>query len=683
MSLSASDCSRRALETETASLQKRLLLGAAAIAFVVPTATYANPLGGAVTTGSASISTSSGKTSVNQKSEDVVIDWSSFNIGSGQTTQFIQPNAQAIAVNRIGSASASEIFGALDANGRIVLINGNGLLIGKGAQVNVGSLIATSTDGSDSDLLSGNFTQAGKQTAWVVNQGQIVVGTNGVVALVAPSVTNSGTVNAKLGTIALGAANKFTVDFTGDGLVSFASQGDVNARASAINSGLLSGANVSMTAHAANGIATGVVYTSGTIEAEGVSNIGGTIYLDAGNGTLTTKGTLNAAGATGGGQIETSGQVANISGTITAGKGGLWKVDPEDLTINSGDAETIDGALDGGTSVLEQTTSSNPTGYGTTSSGQGDINVNAALSWFTGATLTLDSYHSININAPITITGGGGLVLVTDDLDKSTTGNYFFNDGASVTYTDVVSGDTQGSLSINGASFELVNNLSQIETLVSTANTTNIALANSYNAANDGTYTNSPVTTTFFGAFEGLGNTISNLTISAPGTNNVGLFSQVQGNTTFSNISLNNVNIAGQYNTGGFIGYVDSSPLLRNVSVTGTITSTQDENGGLVGTEAGGTILDSHTDVAINGEDWTGGLVGDMGGSIVDSYATGSVTVAGQAAGGLVGQFSGSITGSYSTGSVTGHVNSGGLVGDDYGGSNSRFLQSRRSQRHK
>ena len=115
-------------------------------------------------------------------------------------------------------------------------------------------------------------------------------------ALVAPNVSNTGTVNAKLGTVALGAANKFTVDFAGDGLVSFAAQGDVNARASAINSGLLSGANVSMTAHAANGIATGIVNMSGIVTAQGVQNIGGTIYLDAGNGTLTTTGTLNAAG---------------------------------------------------------------------------------------------------------------------------------------------------------------------------------------------------------------------------------------------------------------------------------------------------------------------------------------------------------------------------------------------------
>ena len=182
------------------AFDKRLLLSAAAAALIASPAAQANPVGGVVTTGSASVSTSANKTNVTQKSEDVVINWSSFNIGSGQTTQFYQPNAQAIAVNRVGGANASQILGTLDANGRVVLINGNGVLFGKGAQVNVGSLIATTTDGSDSDVLSGKFTQAGKQNASVINDGAITAAGGGTVALVAPNVSNTGTVNAKLGT---------------------------------------------------------------------------------------------------------------------------------------------------------------------------------------------------------------------------------------------------------------------------------------------------------------------------------------------------------------------------------------------------------------------------------------------------------------------------------------------------
>ena len=96
----------------------------------------------------------------------------------------MQPNAQAIAVNRIGGNAPSQILGTLDANGRIVLINGNGMLFGKGSRVDVGSLIATSTDGADSDVLSGKFTKAGNPNAAVVNQGRITAGQGGLVALV-------------------------------------------------------------------------------------------------------------------------------------------------------------------------------------------------------------------------------------------------------------------------------------------------------------------------------------------------------------------------------------------------------------------------------------------------------------------------------------------------------------------
>jgi large exoprotein involved in heme utilization and adhesion len=99
MSLLAFDCACVGVNTRSRrkAFDKTLLLSAAAIAMVASPSAHANPVGGAVTTGLASVSTSSNKTNVNQKSEDVVVDWSSFNIGAGQTTQFVQPNAQAIA----------------------------------------------------------------------------------------------------------------------------------------------------------------------------------------------------------------------------------------------------------------------------------------------------------------------------------------------------------------------------------------------------------------------------------------------------------------------------------------------------------------------------------------------------------------------------------------------------------
>src|ERR1700733_6957279 len=269
MSLYAKARSRAALKSSASFGRLKASGMGAGLLLAVPlfaAPAFANPAGGTVTSGAASISNASANaTQVRQSSEDVVIDWSSFNIGNSQSTTFVQPNAQAIAVNRIGSGKASQIMGTLDANGRVVLINGNGMLFGKNAVVNVGALIATSTDGTDSDVLAGKFTTASNQNAAISNRGTITASRGGLVALVAPHVTNSGTVQAKFGTIALGAANKFTVDFTGDGLVSFAAQGDVAGNARVANSGMLAGANVSLTARAAEGLATGVVSMTGTI----------------------------------------------------------------------------------------------------------------------------------------------------------------------------------------------------------------------------------------------------------------------------------------------------------------------------------------------------------------------------------------------------------------------------------
>jgi filamentous hemagglutinin family protein len=644
------------------SRASRALLLASAAVFSLPGVAFANPLGAAVTSGTATVShPSSSNTTVKQTSEGVVIDWSSFNVGAGQTTQFVQPNASAIAVNRIGGKNGSEIMGTLDANGRIVLINGNGVLFGKGAQVNVGSLIATSTDGSDSAVLSGKFTNAGNPNAKVVNQGQIVVGTSGVVALVAPSVTNTGIVNAKLGTVALGAANKFTVDFAGDGLVSFAAQGDVNAKASASNMGTLSGANISLTAHAAEGLATGVVNMSGTIAAQGARNVGGTILLDAGNGTLTTTGTLNAAGATGGGNIETSGRAVDIAGHVTAGEGGHWKVDPTDLTIDSAAAATIDGSLNGGTDVSEQTTA----GPGT---GAGDITVASGLSWSTTNTLTLDAWHSLNIDAPIAITGAGNLALQYNDAGSDGTMNFSFLNGGSghVEFDDVLGGLTQGSLKVNGTSYQLVNSISQLASTFGGTPSAKVALANSYNASADGPYSSVPVFELGTGgSLEGLGNVISNLTVNNA-SGNAGLFH-------LSLSTIRDIGIEGSFSGTNNVGaLVDANyGTIINSFATASITETTAGYAGVLVAFNAGSISNSHSAGSITAtasNTYLGGLAGDNGAVVSISFSTATVTSnLGTAMGGLVGLngTGGAISNSYATGSVTGVNESGGLVGQN------------------
>ncbi len=669
---------------------------------------FANPLSGAVTTGSASVVSSSNKTTIDQKSEDVVINWSSFNVGAGQTTQFVQPNAQAIAVNRIGGNSASQILGTLDANGRIVLINGNGMLFGKGSQVNVGSLIATSTDGADSDVLSGKFTKAGNPNAAVVNQGRITAGQGGLVALVAPSVTNAGTVNAKFGTVAVGAANKFTVDFRGDGLVSFAAQGDVNSKATATNTGSLSGANVSLTAHAAEGVATGVVTMSGIVTAQTAKNVGGTILLDAYDGSLTSTGTLNAAGQTGDGNIETSGAQVSVTGTVTAGQGGKWKVDPDDnLTIGSAAAKTISGALNAGSGVWEETSSGATSGDGNSSPGNGDIIIDAPIIWNTGAMIYLYSYHSIIFNAPMIVQNGGCLSFGINNANGSgalnTGGVLSFANGGHI---DIDTGGT--SFTLNNVGYTVLDNVSTLASDIASNPSGDYVLGLPYNASADGTYTSSPIAATFTGTFYGLGNTISHLTIDQSSANPTGLFADIGSGGLVSGLGVTAASIVGaagqdtgalagivsgsvydDYSRGHVAGTGDVGGLVGLVQSGGSVTDSDSaaeatglgasDTGGLIGTDDSAVAADydyATGKVMAGGKSQAGGLIGAASGAAAEyDYATGAVSGAsGSIVGGLVGMASNTtLRQAYSTGAVTAGKNSrlGGLIGKKSGGADS------------
>jgi filamentous hemagglutinin family protein len=81
---------------------------------------------------------------INQTTSSAILNWSSFNVGAGKAVAFNQPSSSAIALNRIFQASPSSILGQLTANGQVYLINLNGVIFGKTAQVNVGSLLVSS-----------------------------------------------------------------------------------------------------------------------------------------------------------------------------------------------------------------------------------------------------------------------------------------------------------------------------------------------------------------------------------------------------------------------------------------------------------------------------------------------------------------------------------------------------------
>jgi filamentous hemagglutinin family protein len=136
---------------------------------------FANPTGGTVSAGNASISSSGNTLTVNQSTNSAVIDWRGFDINQGETTNFVQPSSNSITLNRVNSPSASTINGALNANGNIVIVNQNGVLFGKNAKVNVNSLVVSTADIDNAQFMAGNyaFNKAGNPNATIQNEGMI------------------------------------------------------------------------------------------------------------------------------------------------------------------------------------------------------------------------------------------------------------------------------------------------------------------------------------------------------------------------------------------------------------------------------------------------------------------------------------------------------------------------------
>lgn len=159
---------------------------------------HAAPTGGEVVAGQAAIAQVGNITDINQASQNAVINWQQFNVKPSETVNFKQPNAQAVTLNRVIGNERSVIDGAINANGKVFIQNEQGTLIGKNAQINVGSLVATTAHINDDAFMNGNydFYHNGNPQGAIENLGQITVPKGGMVALVAPIVKNGGTIKA-------------------------------------------------------------------------------------------------------------------------------------------------------------------------------------------------------------------------------------------------------------------------------------------------------------------------------------------------------------------------------------------------------------------------------------------------------------------------------------------------------
>ena len=281
-----------------------------------------------VARGSATISRpGAGQMLVQQGSQNAVINWQSFSIGAGGQVTFQQPNAGAVALNRVVGTDASSIMGTLIANGRIFLVNPNGVLFGFGSSVSVGGLVASTLDLADDDFMAAkySFTRGTAAAAGVTNQGTLQAATGGVIALIGSTVDNSGSITASQGTAALAAGKTVTLDLVGDGLSQLrVTEADLGTLVS--NSGTLvaDGGRAMMLADTTT--ATGfVVNQSGVVRARSLTTGPGGVVIAGGAGDVSVTGSVDTTGGAGqkGGDVSITGRNVGLldSGRIDASGG--------------------------------------------------------------------------------------------------------------------------------------------------------------------------------------------------------------------------------------------------------------------------------------------------------------------------------------------------------------------------
>ena len=125
-----------------------LLLAASGPALAVDT--------GTIVGGAGSIAHNGATTQINQSSDKLIVNWNNFNIASGEAVNINQPGVRSAILNRVtGNQGATAIDGALNAKGRVFIVNPNGVVFGNTASVNVGSLVATTLNVNDDQFLHG------------------------------------------------------------------------------------------------------------------------------------------------------------------------------------------------------------------------------------------------------------------------------------------------------------------------------------------------------------------------------------------------------------------------------------------------------------------------------------------------------------------------------------------------
>lgn len=367
-------------------------------------------------------------------SHQTIINWQSFGVDAGTIMRFVQPGRNSLAVNRVTGLTPSLINGTLTANGRLMLINPNGIMVGPNGVVSASSFIASTLDASNQDLLNGggiNFF--GHSTASIENLGTIKA-LNGDVTLISHNIINNGQLFAPNGSVNLAAGSDVLLTADGELFINGGGLGIANT-----DGALIDAAQAQLKAHHDNVYAL-AINNEGIIRATGTAELadGRVILQGTGGAGVTNTGEIVAVDYDGtGGYVDTSSESGlSIRGSVQTGVGGEWLIDPTDLWVvqtangtysHEVEAGWVSDQLNRGGNVRLVTRDPGASGGGE----EGDIHVAATIEKTSGgdASLILRAHDDILMH------GGVGIVNSSADgvLNLRAIAGYTGNNGAQFT----------------------------------------------------------------------------------------------------------------------------------------------------------------------------------------------------------------------------------------------------------
>jgi filamentous hemagglutinin family protein len=438
--------------------------------------TLANPTGMTVQSGTASAA-ANGSTLTVTTSQNAFLNWQTFNIAAGETTTFNQPSAYSVVINNIHDANASQIYGTLQANGIVVLINASGFYFGPNSFVKTGGLVLSTancippqSNGGGSWVFNGP-----PPLASIVNYGQIQIGNGGSAFLIADHIENHGSIEAPGGTVGLASGQTVLLSERPDGrgmsMQVTLPQGSVNNYGTIV----ADGGTIAMNAK--------VVNQNGFLQANSVRDQNGTIELVASdqlnlgaNSQILARGDNSAGGSAGGNVTLKSGNNfsdevgsrINVTGGGQGGNGGNVEISaPDILSLDSAVNAGAKAGWNGGVFSLDPTYI---------------VLGDSVIDGFSGSGVLYEDVNSAfqNITAGQILLQASGNIYVGDGTVDSS-GNFTPISGIVWNLTSSTGNRTSGQLTLQAQG-----NIDFVDgSLITDANNWSVSVAAGYNFANN------------------------------------------------------------------------------------------------------------------------------------------------------------------------------------------------------